>query len=95
MALARAAVKIPAGADVHFENNIFNNVVTPFDMAGANSGTVEGTRVINDPKLRFDEDAIRRSVGWRLPNGPPLPVFCPNCKAIYASKNFIFSGLCL
>lgn len=87
-----ASISIPAGANVHFENNTFDNVVTPFDMAGTSSGTVTGTQVINDPKLRFDDKAVRRSVGWRRPKGPPLPVICPNCKVVYASKNFIFNG---
>jgi hypothetical protein len=83
---------LPSGTDIYTENVHFSNILTPFDFNDVRLGHTTGTRIYNDPKLRFDRDSIRTSRGWRRPKGPPLPIYCQTCEAISASKNFVFGG---
>ncbi|WP_157182202.1 hypothetical protein [Methylobacterium sp. WSM2598] len=64
----------------------FDNVVRPFDISGDGYARVEGTRITNDPKLGT-EVTRKTTVGWTR-NGPPLPAQCPNCKAVFPSRNY-------
>lgn len=71
-------------------NLVFNNSLTPFDLEGIKSGHVAGTRIYNDPKTNAGN---RKNTGWRRPEGPPLPIFCPECKSISTSNNYVFGGM--
>ncbi len=70
---------------IEAENVTFDNVRTPWDLSTESSGTVRGSRVKNDPKMKS-------TVGWRRPKGPPLPAFCPLCKTVFSSRNYVFAG---
>lgn len=79
--------------DLTARNLRFNNVRQPFDVQ-ASSAAVTGTQIRNDPKLHRAYPKSKSGVGWSatLENGPPLPSFCPKCKATFASMNYRFSG---
>ncbi|MVT74445.1 hypothetical protein [Bradyrhizobium cajani] len=83
----RNGLRVNAGSDVHvkLENNSFDGVEIPFDLTGGSRVDMRGSRIKNDPKLQS-------TTGWRRPVGPPLPSFCPNCKAIFPSRNYVFAG---
>ncbi len=78
------------GSTIAASNNTFDRVETPFDLEGVKSATVSGTRIANDPKATIGRRSS--SVGWRRINGPPLPAFCPQCKAVFPSANYNFGG---
>ncbi|PST27215.1 hypothetical protein C7U60_02720 [Mesorhizobium plurifarium] len=63
----------------------FNNVRHPWDVEHSSVG-VSGTRISNDPKST--EPAGKSMVGYRRPNGPPLPAMCPQCRTVFPSKNY-------
>lgn len=74
--------------DFDARNISFDNVETPWDIQGG-SGSITGSRITNDPKISLRRGTINKSrVGWRRPNGPPLPAFCPKCKAVFPSRNY-------
>ncbi len=77
-------------SDVNVEGLSFNNVRIPWLTDGTSSGRVRGTRIRNDPKLRRED--VRTS-GWSRPKGAPLPLMCPNCQTVSASKNYVFGGM--
>src|SRR5580700_4480252 len=83
-------IRAKGPVDITAENNYFHNVGTPYDIAGARSADIRGTRITNDPK--FTNRNTRAFAGWTKPNGPPLPAFCPSCKSIFPSKNYNFGG---
>lgn len=70
------------------DNLRFNNVGMPFDVRGR--AGVSGTRIRDDPKLR--QSSNKSFAGWRKPNGPPLPAFCPECKSVFPSTNYNFGS---
>lgn len=89
--IANTPVGISAVSGTHIVagNVNFNNVEKPFDFHEGVTGEVRNTKIRSDPKL----SRVRASVsGWRRPHGPPLPVFCPQCKLIFSSQNYIFGG---
>lgn len=87
----KRGISVAPGASAGFENITFDNVETPFEIESAASIEMTGTKIINDPKNRTTA-RTRTSSGWRRPSGPPLPAFCPQCKQIFASKNYVFGG---
>jgi hypothetical protein len=86
----KVGISTDGPVDIIAENNYFHNVGTPYDIAGARSADIHGTRITNDPKLTNRN--TRAFMGWTKPNGPPLPAFCPSCKSIFPSKNYNFGG---
>lgn len=94
------ATAISSNDPVHFigENLEFDNIETPFDLAPGSTADIRGTRITRDPKIPRDPKTgpltKRVSRGWTgaLEKGPPLPSFCPSCKATFASRNYRFSG---
>lgn len=82
-------IKIEGAAEVDVSQNTFDNVEKPFDMPDLDKGVLRDNRVTNDPKNRVASSA---RVGWSRPEGPPLPVFCPSCKTVFASQNYVFGG---
>ncbi len=78
------------GSSVRADNVTFSDVNQPFDMPKAGPSRLQQTRIQSDPKLRTG--GKRRSIGRRRPAGPPLPLFCPSCKVISASQNYVFGG---
>jgi hypothetical protein len=90
---ARTGIKVDGPVDIDAENVTFDNVQQPWDVRGARSAKIRGTRIRNDPKLKSEGGKKRSFSGWHPgKNGPPLLVFCPNCKSIFPSKNYNFSG---
>lgn len=87
---AKVGIKSDGPIDLDAENVTFDNVEIPYDIAGARSASIRGSRITNDPKLR--EPSRNPTMGWRRVNGPPLPIFCSNCKAISPSRNYNFGG---
>lgn len=83
-------IRAKGPVDITAENNYFHNVGMPYDIVGARSADIRGTRITNDPKLTNRNTSA--FVGWTKPNGPPLPAFCPSCKSIFPSKNYNFGG---
>lgn len=81
-------IKSIGPVDIEAENVTFDNVQAPYDIAGAKSVSINGSRIKNDPKAR----QTKTGAGWTRPNGPPLPVLCPSCKSIFASRNYNFGG---
>lgn len=86
-------IKSEGPVDIQASNITFDNVKTPFDLASGSTGRIVDNRVVNDPKLRSRQER-RESVtsGWRRPHGPPLPAYCPECKNIFPSRNYVFAG---
>lgn len=80
------AIRGAPGATVRTEGVQFDNVAIPFDMPAHGPSSVCNTTIINDPKLK------RSFSGWTKTSGPPLPVYCDQCKTITPSKNYNFSG---
>jgi hypothetical protein len=72
-------------------NNTFQNVREPFRSPHASKMDVRGTRISDDPKLRGDRRGGSRT-GWRKLSGPPLPVQCGQCGAIFPSANYPYAG---
>lgn len=72
------------GGDVEFRDTTFNNVAQPWDVRDGRI-KVTGTRIRNDPKVAV---LGKSQVGYRRPNGPPLPAFCPRCKSVFSSINY-------
>jgi hypothetical protein len=86
-------IKTRGPVDLDASRVTFDNVQRPWDIQGARSTKISGTRITNDPKLRGGSDGTRTSSGWHPGlGGPPLPVFCGNCKTIFPSRNHTFSG---
>jgi hypothetical protein len=88
---ARTGIKADGPVDIVAENVTFDNVHQPWDISGARSVDVRGTRIKNDPKQRGSASK-KASIGWSRPNGPPLPAFCSTCKTIFPSRNYNFGG---
>jgi hypothetical protein len=87
-------IKSDGPNDLVVENVTFDNVRVPYDISGARSASIRGTRIPNDPKIGPSRnDGTRSSVGWRKLHAPPLPAFCPSCKSIFASRNYLFAGM--
>lgn len=61
----------------------------PFRIYNAGTAQASGNKAI--PSFRNNTER-RAFAGWRRPNGPPLPCFCPKCKAIFASRSYVFDG---
>jgi hypothetical protein len=74
------------GSSVQAEGVSFDNVRQPWDLAGEAPSQISGTRIANDPKAV--QAPNKTTIGWRRPAGPPLPAFCPRCKAIFPSRNY-------
>lgn len=72
------------GGNVKFEDTVFDNVAEPWDVRDGQV-SISGTRIKNDPKLIGKS---KSQVGYRRPNGPPLPAFCPRCKSVFSSTNY-------
>lgn len=83
---SRGAEKISA------KNIVFDGVEKPFELENVKDGRIEGTRIVNDPKMR--RDPAKTFLGWqRNAKGPPLPSYCPKCQTVFASQNYDLSGL--
>lgn len=79
------------GASLDAENLYFENVRKPYDMPGNTPSSVVGTRIKNQTQLH--EKQLGKSFsGWTRPHGPPLPAFCPQCKAVFASRSYNFGS---
>jgi hypothetical protein len=93
--LRGASVGIKSERPVHIRGRKlhFDDVETPFDLAPGSTADLEGTRISRDPKKNPTPKTGSR-IGWTpaLTSGPPLPSFCPNCKTVFASANYKFSG---
>lgn len=77
-----------SGFDLNVKNVSFDNVHQPFDIKGERV-SIAGTRIRNDPKTFAQTPASRGAhVGYRRPNGPPLPVYCKNCRTVFNSQNY-------
>lgn len=79
------------GSSVSGNNVTFHNVAQPWNMPNAGPSKLRGTRIHDDPKLR--RGIKRATPGRRRPIGSPLPLFCPSCKQITASQNYVFGGV--
>jgi hypothetical protein len=83
-------VGIQARGPVEFtaKNVRFKEVARPWDIQGGRA-EIEGTRITRAAKPK----AVGKSwSGWRRPNGPPLPAFCPRCKSVFPSKSYNFGS---
>ena len=80
-------IHIDPGTDAVIQGNTFRNVETPFHIPDSNA-RISGTRIYDDPKHQAST-----AVGWSRPKGPPLPSFCPSCKRVFQSENYVFSGM--
>jgi hypothetical protein len=92
-----AAVKVGSGSHIHIKNSIITGAERPFDISPGGHLTLENVRIQNDPKLARSRRSARiektsSTTGWRRLSGAPLPVFCPQCKAIFPSRNYVFAG---
>jgi hypothetical protein len=85
---ATVGIEVSGRATLELNNVHFENVETPISIGDLASVSARGTRIANDPKGRKSGN----QVGWRKLEGPPLPSFCPNCKTIFPSRNYIFAG---
>jgi hypothetical protein len=89
---AHTGIKSDGPIDLITENVTFDNVRQPYDISGARSADISGTRITNDPKARRPSSTKKSSLGWQKINGPPLPAFCPSCKSIFPSRNYNLGG---
>lgn len=71
-----------SGAEFSVNNADFQDVSQAFDVSDSQA-QIANTRIARAPKSK---------TGWRKINGPPLPVFCPNCKGVFASRHYNFGG---
>jgi hypothetical protein len=78
------------GSVVRADGVIFDDVRQPWNMPDAGPSEIRRTRVQNDPKLRKGKHGSFS--GWRKPRGAALPVFCPSCKTIFPSQNYVLGG---
>jgi hypothetical protein len=89
---ASTGIRAHGPVDIVAENVTFQNVQQPWDIAGARSVDVRGTRIKDDPKQKAKTSPRTSSIGWTKPNGPPLPAYCSECKTIFAPKNYNWGG---
>lgn len=75
------------GSHISSSEVSFENVQEPYKVRG--TAKVTGNRISSDPKQRQSKNS---AFGYQKVIGPPLPVFCPNCKAIFPSRNYKFGG---
>ncbi|TGV61655.1 hypothetical protein EN784_04610 [bacterium M00.F.Ca.ET.141.01.1.1] len=75
-----------SGADLTAKNIDFRNVRQAFDVSDSRA-QISSTRITHGPDASKGENS-----GWRKSNGPPLPVFCSNCKSVFASRHYNFGG---
>jgi hypothetical protein len=80
--------------DLIASGNTFKNVQQPWDISNARSAKVSGTRIVNDRSKVAIQPTTHSttSIGWRKQNGPPLPVFCSECKSVSESTAYNFGG---
>ncbi|MER9270459.1 hypothetical protein [Mesorhizobium sp. M0643] len=64
------------------KNVHFHNVGQAFDLSGSQA-QISSTRISQAAGTKTTR--VER-------NGPPLPVFCSNCKSIFGSRHYNFSG---
>lgn len=74
------------GGSLDARNLTFDGVGTPFNAQNLSSGRLTGGRVQSDPKSKGAHS------GWTRPKGAPLPIFCPSCNEVHASRNYVFGG---
>lgn len=91
-------LKIRGGGDFEIEDNTFGPDAN-IEISGVRSAKISGSKFESGaakgaprPNPNQRPSAGGDSVGWTRPGGPPLPVYCPNCKAIFPSKRYFFSG---
>jgi hypothetical protein len=88
----KVGIKTTGPVKIEANNVTFDNVETPWDTDEQATGTVQGGRITNDPKLRSGNRGASNRLGWRRPKGPPLPALCPSCNVVFASQNYVFAG---
>ena len=88
----KVGIAVRGDWDITANDLKFRNVETPYDMSGNITGRITNNRVTSDPKMLQDAPTGRTLSGWRRPKGPPLPAYCPECKHVFASRNYVFSG---
>jgi hypothetical protein len=88
----KTGLKTTGPVEVDAKGVSFENVETPFDLGPGSTGRFRDNHIFNDPKLRFPSRVDKVTKGWRRPCGPPLPAYCPECKHVFASQNYVFAG---
>lgn len=88
---SRNGIQIVGPAVLDASGITFDGVEKPWDIDPRARGTIQGTRIRNDPKVRNPTNRV--SKGWRRLAGPPLPAFCPTCKCIFGARNYPFAGM--
>lgn len=83
-------IKSAGPVNIKADDVTFDNVTTPWDLAPGSEARITNNHVMRDPKLRETHSAT--SIGWRQLHGPPLPSFCPECRNIFPSRNYVFAG---
>ncbi|WP_147401479.1 MULTISPECIES: hypothetical protein [Agrobacterium] len=83
-------IKSAGPVNIKADDVTFDNVTTPWNLAPGSEARITNNHVMRDPKLRETRSAT--SIGWRRPHGPPLPSFCPECRSIFPSQNYVFAG---
>ena len=80
-------VQSTGNAPLTAENMSFEDVRQAWDLPGPAPAEISGTRITSPRPTARSES--RTSVGWRRPMGPPLPAFCPRCKSVFPSRNYV------
>ncbi|MCF1453382.1 hypothetical protein [Agrobacterium vitis] len=82
-------IKIHGNIDVDIKDVSFKNVERPFDIDTTGKVSITGTTFPDNGRRPKKTSKISHStVGFTGNEGPSLPAMCPDCNAIFPSRNY-------